>query len=335
MSEESAVPNRRNANTASQEDRRTWPRTGRRPGGFGLRQRLRLPLSETRGSIRRTGLAGLALLLALPAAAQDPVAPPSGKRFVLFPAGDIFPVYVADPHRPGNAAMVHFYTRTAIFDSSDTRTGLKAGGRFGVFRTDPATPGGRSWQVSLDAGLDAQFDSYQKLDNIGWDGNYGLTLTTASGSRWSFKLGLLHLSGHVGDEYAERVGRERIDYSREEVALGVAYRLGRGWRAYAEGGVAYKQLTEEQAPWRAEGGIEWESRPKLLGGTFAWYAAVDFSATQERDWRLDTAVQAGVASKGPGGTWRLGVEYYDGRVPLGEFFQDTEARFTLGIWVDH
>lgn len=40
-------------------------------------------------------------------------------------------------------------------------------------------------------------------------------------------------------------------------------------------------------------------------------------------------------SKGPGGTWRFGAGYYDGRVPLGEFPQDTEARCTLGIWVDH
>ncbi len=298
------------------------------------------PLSDTppgqaRGLIRGAAWAGFFLLLALPTAAQTPAAPPSGTKFVLFPAGDIFPVYIADPQRPGNAVMVHFYTRTTIFDSSDHRTSLKGGGRFGIFRTEPATEGGRSWQASIDAGLDAQFDSDHKLDNVGWDGNYGFTVTTASGSPWSFKLGLLHTSAHVGDEYIERTGRQRIDYTREEVAFGVAYRLARGWRAYAEGGVAYKELTEEQAPWRAEGGIEWESRPTLLGGKFGWYAAADFSATQERDWRLDTAVQAGFMSKGPGGTWRFGVEYYDGRVPLGEFFQDTEARFTLGIWVDH
>jgi hypothetical protein len=296
---------------------------------------------------------GLALCLALPpagqdAVAQDPVeeapvpndqeagvAKPPGKKLVLFPEGDIFPVYIADPHRPGNAAMVHFYTRTSVFGSSGIRTGLKGGGRFGVFRLEPAIPGGRSWQVSIDAGLDALFDSYNKLDNIGWDGNYGLTFTTASAAPWSLKLGILHCSGHVGDEFMERTGRQRIDYSREEVALAVGYRWGRKWRAYAEAAVAYKELTEEQAAYRAEMGLEWESRPQLFGGRFAWYGAVDFSVTEERNWRLDTAIQAGLASKGPGGTWRFGVEYYDGRVPLGEFFQDTEGRFTIGIWVDH
>lgn len=301
------------------------------------------------GVILRTSVAVLVLLLSgLPAPAQDPPAgaPPgddqgdpviqlhSGRKIVLFPADDVFPVYVADPHRPGNAITVHFYTHTEIFDSSDVRTGLKAGGRFGVLRIDPAVPGGRSWQLSIDAGLDAQFDSYHKLDAIGWDGNYGLTFTTASGGPLSVKLGALHCSSHVGDEYAQRTGRQRIDYTREEAALGLGYRLSRRWRAYAEVGAAYKEITEEQAPWRVEAGLEYDSRPKLFGRRFAWYLALDLAAWQERDWRLDVAFQGGIKTKMHGRTWRIGGEYSNGRPPLGEFFQDTEARLTLGLWVD-
>ena len=300
-------------------------------------------------SILRMGAAALVLLLSgRPAPAEDPPAGAtpgddlgdpvielrSGRTIVLFPADDVFPVYVADPHRPGNAITVHFYTHTEISDSSDVRTGLKAGGRFGILRVDPAVPGGRSWQLSIDAGLDAQFDSYHKLDGIGWDGNYGLTFTTASGGPWSLKLGILHCSSHVGDEYAERTGRRRIDYTREEAALGLGFRLSRSWRAYGEVGVAYKQITEEQAPWRAEAGLEYDSRPKLFGGRFAWYLALDLAAWEERDWRLDVALQGGIKAKMHGRTWRIGGEYSNGRPPLGEFFQDTEARFTLGLWVD-
>jgi hypothetical protein len=33
-------------------------------------------------------------------------------------------------------------------------------------------------------------------------------------------------------------------------------------------------------------------------------------------------------------TWRLGVELYDGRPNLGEFFQDSEAHVALGVWLD-
>jgi Protein of unknown function (DUF1207) len=252
----------------------------------------------------------------------------------FFPGGDLYPVYVADPHRTGNAAMVHFYSRSEIADSGGTRTSLKAGGRFGVVRWDPASPGGRSWQISLDAGLDAMFDSKHKLDSIGWDGNYGFTVTTASAGRLSFKFGVLHCSAHVGDEYIERTGRTRIDYSREELAAGARYRIAPEWSAYGELGLAHKELTEEQAPWRGQGGVEWESTRKVLGGHFAWYAALDLAVWQERDWRPDVALQGGLAAKEGGRTWRFGLEYTNGRAPLGEFFEDTETRFTLGIWVD-
>jgi hypothetical protein len=257
----------------------------------------------------------------------------SGRTLWLFPASDVYPVYIADPHRPMTAVMAMFYPRTGIHDSTDARTGLNIGGRFGIFRLDPARPGGRSWQLSVDASLNAQFDSYNKLDNVGWDGKYGLSLTTSSGPL-SFRVGVLHDSAHIGDEYAERTGRTRIDYTREEAVLGVAWQLARGWRVYGEGGYAYYQLTEEQRPWRAQGGLEYTTRRMLLGGRFAWYAAVDFSATDERDWRLDTAVQAGVTTTSGGRRWRIGVEYVDGRPPMGEFFQDTEAWFALGVWID-
>jgi hypothetical protein len=257
----------------------------------------------------------------------------SGRTVWLFPAGHVHPGYIADPHRPLTAVMAQFYTRTGIYDSTTARTGLNVGGSFGILRLAPAQPEGRSWQLSVDASLNAQFDSYNKLDNIGWDGKYGLSLTTTSGPL-SFRVGVLHDSAHIGDEYAERTGRTRIDYTREEAALGVGWQFARGWRVYGEGAYAYYQLTEEQRPWRAQGGLEHTTRRMLLGGRFAWYAAVDFSATEERDWRLDTTVQAGVTTTSAGRRWRIGVQYIDGRPPMGEFFQDTEAWFALGVWID-
>lgn len=271
-----------------------------------------------------------------PEAAQTPAwTLGSGRTLWLFPVGDIVqPVYIADIHRPMTAVTPQFYTRTGIYDSTDLRTGLAVGGRFGILRLDPASPGGRSWQISIDAGLNAQFDSNNKLDNIGWDGKYGLSVTTATGGPLSLRVGIFHDSAHIGDEYAERTGRTRIDYTREELVFGAAFRLARGLRTYAEGGYGYYLLTEEQKPWRAHGGLEYTGRPSLIGGRFAWYAAVDFSGTEERDWRLDTSVQAGITTTSGGRRWRIGVQYTDGAPPMGEFFQDTEAWFTVGLWID-
>ena len=125
----------------------------------------------------------------------------------LFPAGEIYPVYIADPHRPTNAVVSGFYARSRIPDTSSPRTSLAGGGHFGILRIDSSAPGGRSWQVSIDAGLDAMFDSQFKNDAIGWDGNYGLTLTTTTAaSPLGFKVAALHVSSHLGDEVRGKDG---------------------------------------------------------------------------------------------------------------------------------
>jgi hypothetical protein len=258
----------------------------------------------------------------------------SGRTLGLFPASDVYPVYIADPHKPENAALALVFTAPEIPDSSAQRFALKAGGRLGVLRLDPGEAHARSWQLSIDAGLDFQADSQRKQDAIGWDGSYGLTLTTASRGPYSFKLAHIHTSGHVGDEYAQRTGRQRIDYTRAELGLGAARRVGRGGRTYAELGWGYGLLTEEQETWRVQAGLEYESRRTLGGGRFAWYAAVDVQAWQERDWRLDLAVQAGILTRAGGRRFRLGVQYDDGRATMTEFFQATEAWFSFGLWVD-
>src|SRR5262245_47836932 len=68
----------------------------------------------------------------------------SGAQITLFPAGDPFPVYVADPHRPANAMLCRTQITKSIPDTSTRRTALSAGGRFGMLRFDTAEK--RSWQ---------------------------------------------------------------------------------------------------------------------------------------------------------------------------------------------
>ena len=81
----------------------------------------------------------------------------SGTTFALFPSGDVYAVYAADPHRPTNALTEMVYSQGRIENTRSPRVGLAAGGRFGVLRIDPGTAGGRSWQVSISAGLDVVF----------------------------------------------------------------------------------------------------------------------------------------------------------------------------------
>ena len=279
--------------------------------------------------------------------AQDPVSqrpeeqrpttwqPGPTRSVELFPAGEVFPVYAADPHRPTNQVAVGFYSRSEIPDASSPRTTLSGGGRFGVLRIDSTAPGGRSWQISIDAGLDAVFDSQYKNDGIGWDGNYGLTVTTAkAASPFAFKIALQHISAHLGDEYEERTRAARINYTREELTLAMSWQPRPRARVYGELGLAYRMRSEDQQRGRWQMGAEYERRPTVFGGRMAWYGALDFSMLEERDWRLDTSLQGGLVTRNKGRTYRVFMQWYDGRPMLGQFTRYSEAALSLGMKVD-
>lgn len=256
---------------------------------------------------------------------------PSGRQMQLFPRNHLYPAYIADPHQTGFALEWQRYAHTDIPATSSDRFGVRIGGRLGLIRVGPEGAVNRGWQLSLDAGLDAQFDNQYDQDNIGWDGNYGLLWTARSDSPWSYKLGLLHTSSHLGDEYFERTGTPRIGYTREELVAGARWTPDARLSLYAEGGWAIREGNPDlQERGRTQAGAEFE-RPRVFwGGRLGWYTAIDLSAMQERDWRIDRSVQAGLVVHNAGRPWRLGLSYYDGRPTLGEFFQFTERYLALG-----
>lgn len=258
----------------------------------------------------------------------------SGTSLILFPDGDIYGVYVADPHRPTNTVEEAFIVGGGIPFTEGPLTRLSGGGRFGVLRVAPAAPGGRHWQVSIEAGLDALFDSQYRLDAVGWDGNYGLTFTTASDARLALKVGLLHVSAHLGDEYQERTGVDRINYTREEVSLGAAWQWSPRWRTYGEAGVAYKMGDPSLDRWRLQAGAEYDSGPGPCGQRFACYGAFDINSMQERDWRGDLTAQFGVVARRGGRATRIFLEWHDGRPSVNSFFRETVSTFSLGVKTD-
>ncbi|MCI0527376.1 MAG: DUF1207 domain-containing protein [Nitrospira sp.] len=259
----------------------------------------------------------------------------SGKTLRLLPRGDLYKPYIADPHRVNFSAQFLGIVHDDIDGAGNFRIGLKAGGRFGVLRLHPENRPELGWQVSFEAGIDTQFDIENSQDNIGWDGNFGWYLTTATEKGWSYKLAALHTSSHIGDEFIEDTGRKRINYTRREIALGISKQLTLYYRAYAELGLGYDPGNEDlQEPGRLQAGLEFEHPQSVWENLLGWYAALDLSSMQERDWKVDIAFQTGVSLPMKERMHRVGIEVYRGRPPLGEFFQDTEMQIVFGIWVD-
>lgn len=257
-----------------------------------------------------------------------------GWRWTALPDDDFYPVYVADPTQSRFGIVGLGVSDVEVAESGTSRSFLRLGGIFGLLRYQPAGDPDRGWQLDIEAGFNGQFDIDNDYDNIGWDGIYGLWVSGLLGERTHLRAGVRHISSHVGDEFAERTGRRRIDYTRQELALGVGRWLLETTRVYVEGAWGHDLRNEElQRPGRAQIGIE-HDRPEALWRRFGWYVAADLNAYEESDWEPDASLQLGLLLPSRGRTWRLGIAWRDGRVPVGEFFQDDESYVALGLWLD-
>lgn len=256
-----------------------------------------------------------------------PVAPAeSGPNMVLAPRGDPYAPYLADPHRASVEILNTFVTDVDIPDSGNSRYGLKLGGRLGIARLDAQGRPGQGWQFGMEVGFVGEFDLDREYDNIGWDGIYAFLFTAPLSEELRVKLGTGHRSSHVGDEYIERTGRRRINYTRQERLAGLSWHFSPAWRVYGEYGHAYEMNNEAlQEPGRMQAGLEYQPKREWRNGQLGWYAALDISAMEERDWQADTAVRAGYVFETDGRRWSLGAMYYRGRPTIGEFFQRTES----------
>lgn len=250
----------------------------------------------------------------------------------LFPEQQLYPVNLADPRRIQFAAKYLYFSHTGIASTSDRRFDLKLGGRFGLLHLPKEGSEDLGWLLSLDAGFHGQFDVSASQDNIGWDGIYALMLSYRPDQTMAFKIGAYHISSHVGDEYIERTGRTRINYTREELQAGMNLSLSDRWQWYIEAGRAYDLRNQQlQEPWRAQTGLQYRSAGRQQQ---AWYAGLDIGATEERDWQKDISLQLGWQIPTATRVWRVGLEAYDGKAQLGEFFQDDERYLGLGLWLD-
>ena len=277
---------------------------------------------------------GLALVLA--AAADEPSVPDTARRVTEWmPTSNFYPQYIADPLRPQSAFTIMWMADSDIPDSGGSRFGLRLGGRWGIVRWHPEGEPDRGWQIDFEGGYFGQFDRDHSLDNIGWDGLFGLYLSWLPHEDLGFRIGMKHDSAHVGDEYAERTGRKRIGYTRQEIVAGVNHRLTPKWQVYAEGGYGFA-LDDFQDPGRVQAGIEYFGTRTFWKQRMTWYAALDLQSFQELGWHTMSTAQLGfLLPTGRGtGRFRLAIEVGTGRSALGGFYFHDETYVSFGGYYD-
>lgn len=288
-----------------------------------------VPINDSSFSrkVRYRLLAGLLLGVWL-----NPVTGASDSTITLFPDYQIYPVNVADPRRPQFSVKTLYLDNTTIDEGGRHRFDLKMGGRLGLYHRAPGNDSRLGWLLSLDAGFHGQFDIDRNQDNVGWDGVYSLMLSYRPNPAVAFKAGAYHISAHIGDEYAEQTGRLRINYTREELQAGMNLSLTEDMQWYIEAGRGYDQRNKIlQKPWRIQTGLQYWPYTKSKRN---WYAGLDLGATEERDWQMDATLQWGWLIPSGARRWRFGMEIYDGKAQLGEFFQDDERYISIGLGID-
>ncbi len=253
-------------------------------------------------------------------------------KYTLFPAKHIYPQYIADPHAATFSVQSMSFSRTDIPHTSDQRTDLKMGGRIGLLQIHGSNGDENGWQLTLETGFHGQFDVQHSTDNIGWDGVYALHLAYRPDARMAYRVGVYHLSSHLGDEYIERNKVNRTVYTRQEFRAGLVRNIGQYWQTYGELGWGFDLRNDDlQEAWRGQAGLQRENLHGSWVPGMGWYSAVDVSAYQERDWDLNTTVQIGLVYPAGARRFRAGFEFYEGRAQIGDLFLSDEKYVSFGV----
>lgn len=156
---------------------------------------------------------------------------------------------------------------------------------------------------------------------------------------WHGKVSYEHSSDHVGDETILRTGRQRIDFTKDELVLGLGRWLyGHRLRLYGDGAWAFFQnIPDDPSPFRFDLGAEWRPRfsTEFRGQP---YAAVNLDFNGVNDFSPSIDFQAGWLWLAPDrrlGQFRVYLEFFAGHSPYGQYFQMPERFVGLGVALDH
>lgn len=248
----------------------------------------------------------------------------------ILPEGLLYRSYIAGEKEPR-------FGVSWLYDRKDQwRWEVTLGARRGIWRngtTSATNPEG--WQLDIEGAAQPQLNPQESQDLDAVDYRFGLPLTYRRGP-FALKMGYYHISSHAGDEYMERnPGFTRINYVRESLIFGAAYRFADDWQVYGEFGYAFA-VSGGAKPWEIQFGLEYSpnTRGSHKGGPFA---AANVHLREEVNWGGSINMLAGWQwmSNQNTGTLRTGFQFYNGKSMQYEFFENDEQMVGFGIWYDY
>ncbi len=248
----------------------------------------------------------------------------------LLPNGLIYKSYLAGEREPRFAsAWLYEKDRGTVWD-------IALGGRVGIFRYGtPGTFRPQGWQLDFEGAVFPRIDPDEHHDLEASDYRVGVPLTWSRGSI-AIKAGYFHISSHVGDEFLLRnPGFNRINYVRDSLVFGIAHFPSDDTRVYFEIGYA-PGVSGGAKPLEFQFGAEY-SPVGTVCCNGAPFAAINGHIREEVDFGGSVNIQAGWQWRGPTSNrvMRLGLQYFNGKSYVYEFFDTHEALTGLGLWLDY
>jgi hypothetical protein len=247
----------------------------------------------------------------------------------LLPEGAIWQSYWAGVHEPRLSAV------TFRADNGVAYTDPTLGGRVSLLRygtEGTGRPQGFELQAEGAAFPRLNLDEDWDLESADYRAGFPLIYGREN---WQAKFGYYHLSSHLGDEFIIRQNSfaDRINYSRDALALAISYFPHPAWRFYAEAGWAFYYRVSE--PWEFQFGVD-IAEPGPTGPWGTPFIAINGHLREEVDFSGNVVAQAGWLWRGNNThTLRLGFHYYNGKSSQYEFFDEFEEQIGGGIWFDY
>lgn len=259
-------------------------------------------------------------------------------RTVFLPGGDLFSPLISDPKE------MHFYAsylRETV--RRDGEVGSVAfGTNMGIIRWSFGGAGD-GVQIGLAGGVFAQFNLDQPSAELA-NADYliGLPITYRRGA-FSARLRIYHQSSHLGDEFILRTNPVRQNLRFQSIELLLSREFG-PFRGYGGGELRFGRDPRERLKRGVlHGGGEYRHRTALfrLGslGSARPLVSLDTKAWQQLDWNIGWSGRAGIEFASDSvnglGSRRLSflVEWYDGPIPFGQFFEDDTSYLGFGFHV--
>jgi hypothetical protein len=280
---------------------------------------------------------------AAPAAAQD-------QRFL--PDVSYFRTPVADPFA-GRISVGLLHTNVletqgperpafTLPDPDDAATDVVAAVALGaivpLIHVSESSRGGVT--MYLDARVFSRFRiEYESRDDMGQDWFVGGGFEMRRDA-WSGRAAIVHRSSHLGDEFIEMTGAERIEFGSEQLDVTASYEVPGIARLYGGGSWIFRSYlgwepqlvalgVKDRGLFQIGADNVWHPRN---GSPLAIYAGVDVQTAERTDWETGIAGALGIGVQ-QNRSLRLMTRFYDGPSTMGEFFLTPERYYTLELVV--